>query len=377
MRRRDTLDPEVERELAALDAALAGDPADAGLAAFVRDVRAERPPIPDGLAARLDARAASGFAPEPASAPRAAARRLRLRRPSRRVLLPALGAAATVLVAIVVAGPLLSGTEESEAPLSEAVTPTSRSVPDDARGGALATPGAEPLAPGRARRIERRASLVLTASGDEVPDVADSVIRATDEVGGIVVTSSVSSGDEGRAGASFQLRVPARRLDEALAKLSKLGHVRSRTQSSQDVTGSFVSARERLDESLAERRGLLGQLARADTPNETASIRARLRIVQAEIRSARASVRRLRTRTDFSAVSVTVEAAGGSRGGGAGGTWTPGDAIRDAIRVLEVTAGVLLVSLAVLLPVGLLAAALSLGARTLRRRRRESALSAG
>ena len=233
--------------------------------------------------------------------------------------------------------------------------------------------------PAGARRVERQASLALESKPDDVGDVADGVIRATDAVGGIVVTSSVSSGDEGRGGATFSLRVPTDRLDDALARLSKLAHVRSRTENSQDVTGAFVSAQERLDAALAERKGLLRQLAIADTPNETASVRARLRIVQEQIASARRQVRALRTRTDFSAVSVTVEPRGSSNGGGTsgGGSWTPGDALHDAVRVLEVFAGVALVGLAVLLPVGLLGLAGGAGARGLRRRRREQALGAG
>ena len=110
------------------------------------------------------------------------------------------------------------------------------------------------------------------------------------------MTSSVSSGDSGTAARRSRCASPTRRLDDALARLSKLAHVRSRTQNSQDVTGALVSA-QRLDAALAERKGLLRQLARADTPNETASIRERLRLVQSEIASARAQVRGLRTRT--------------------------------------------------------------------------------
>jgi Domain of unknown function (DUF4349) len=207
--------------------------------------------------------------------------------------------------------------------------------------------------------------------------VADRVVRVTDEVGGIVVTSSVSSADDDRGGATFSLRVPTRRLDDALARLSKLAHVRSRTQNSQDVTGAFVTAEERLDEALAEREGLLRALGRADSTNETASIRARLRIVQSEIASARAAVRRLRVRTDFSAVSVTIEpgsSAGGSTGGSSDDSWTPGDAAGDAVRVLEVAAGVVLVAAAVLVPFALLGGLGVAAGRVVRRRRREQAL---
>jgi len=63
MRRREPLDPAVEAELAALDAALAGTPdADAELAALVRDVRAIRDlrfPVFHGGIAPLDSKAAA------------------------------------------------------------------------------------------------------------------------------------------------------------------------------------------------------------------------------------------------------------------------------------------------------------------------------
>jgi hypothetical protein len=72
----------------------------------------------------------------------------------------------------------------------------------------------------------------------------------------------------------------------------------------------------------------------------------------------------------MSHVNVAVEGNGHK----SGGAWTPGDAANDALRVLEVTAGVLLIVLAVALPLALLGGAAGLAARSARRRRRESAL---
>jgi hypothetical protein len=395
----DTLDPLVERELAALDAALAGEPVDpdlTGLAELAVAARAARPVVSDDFASSLDSRVAGGFPRPPRRIDRVVAPVLRLRaRASRRMLLPALGAAATVLVGLVVVASMVGGggssAPDTKVPESTAAQPSLQQRSAEGEGGSAAGGAgtiAEPipptsddeLAPGRPRRVERQASLTLEAKSGEIDDVADGVIRATDAAGGIVVTSSVSSGDEGRGGATFALRVPTRRLDDALARLSKLGHVRSRTQNSQDVTGAFVSAQERLDAGLAERKGLLRQLARADTPNETASIRERLRLVQSEIASARAQVRRLRTRTDFSAISVTIEpgdSSGGASGGSSDGAWTPGDALDDAVRVLEVCAGVALVGAAVLLPFALLGLGAGIASRGVRRRRREQALETG
>jgi hypothetical protein len=383
----------VERELAALDAALAGEPVDPdleGLASLARAARAARPATSDEFASSLDSRAAAGFPRPPRRVERVVAPLRGLRsRASRRMLLPALGAAATVLLGLVVVTSLVGGggspspSPHSTRTGSAGSGPAQPSVQEQRTSGSAGgvAPSAPPagdenLAAGRPRRVERQASLALVAASDEIDGVSDGVIQATDAVGGIVVTSSVSSGDSGTAGATFSLRVPTRRLDDALARLSKLAHVRSRTQNSQDVTGAFVSAQERLDAALAERKGLLRQLARADTPNETASIRARLRLVQSEIASTRAQVRALRTRTDLSAVSVTIEpgTSSGGVGGASDGKWTPGDALDDAVRVLEVFAGVALVGVAVLAPFALLGLGAGFAARGVRRRRREQAL---
>ena len=56
------------------------------------------------------------------------------------------------------------------------------------------------------------------------------------------------------------------------------------------------------------------------------------------------------------------------------GAWTPADAFDDALRVLEVAAGVALIAAAVLLPVALIWLLAWLARRGVSRRRRERAL---
>ena len=109
----------------------------------------------------------------------------------------------------------------------------------------------------------------------------------------------------------------------------------------------------------------------------TQAIRARLSIVSREIEQARAAVRRVDNRAAFSNVTVMLIADGSvALPEDEDDNWTPGDAARDALRVLEVAAGVALVVLAVALPLALLGAMAALGARWSRRRRREHALDA-
>jgi hypothetical protein len=163
-----------------------------------------------------------------------------------------------------------------------------------------------------------------------------------------------------------------------MAALSRLGAVRDRQQRSEDITARSVSAHSRLEDARTERKSLLGQLADATTVSQAGAIRARLELVSREIEVARAAVRRVDNRAAYATVAVALVAdrgAGAAASGGDGG-WTPGDAARDALRVLEVAASVAVVTLAVALPIAMVALLAGLALRTGRRRRREHALDA-
>jgi hypothetical protein len=232
--------------------------------------------------------------------------------------------------------------------------------------------GGSPSSDGRTRRLqERSASLTLAARPRDIDHVADGILRVTDNVGGFVASSTVS--DEG---GDFELRVPTNRLQKALGDLSRLAHVRGRSQTTQDITAEGVSARGRLRELRKEREGLLRALANATTINETDSVKARLRDVNASIAAARANLRRVNNRAAYANVSVTLVADRSGAVADDGDRWTPADALRDATRVLEVIAGIALIALAVALPLGLLAGLGALASRGLTRRRRARALDA-
>jgi hypothetical protein len=352
MRRREsTLDPAVAAELAALEAALAGDPgAEPELAALVRDVRAEAPTMDLGFRARLDERVEHEFAKAP-----------RRRRFALRPLVPALGVAGCVLAAIVAVALTAGGGDSTD------------SASSGGGGAALASPPAA-AAPARQRRVERSTRLELTTT--DVQEASDGVVRATQAAGGFVQSSQVSTGD-GRSTSSFVLRVPTSRLDDALARLSKLGHVKSLQQSADDITGAYDGASGRLAEARAERRGLLRALANATTAEQVTSLRARIADNRRELQRYQRDFNAVRNRANLATVGVDVTGAARKQvAAPSDGPWTPGDAAHDAVRVLEVSAGVALIALAVLLPLGLVGAAGGLAALTLRRRRREAALSA-
>lgn len=218
------------------------------------------------------------------------------------------------------------------------------------------------------RKVQRSASLTLVAPRRDIDKVASQVGDVTATLGGFVAASSISSS----SGGDLQLRVPSNRLDTAIQRISKLARMRDLSRQSLDITSQVVSARERLTDARTERESLLRQLANAVTVNETESIRARLRIVSKEIAAARTSLKRVNNRASFASVAVELTPSGGATSDG--GAWTPGDAFGDAMRVLEVAAGVAVIAAAVLLPL-LIAGLLGwLARRGVTRRRRERAL---
>ncbi|MBW3652397.1 MAG: DUF4349 domain-containing protein [Actinobacteria bacterium] len=407
MRPRDTLTAAQERELEAIDRALAGEPVEHELREFdelVRDVRATAPEMSAGFAARLERELQAGF---PAAQERSLRRRGR-RAPwagRRWLLLPVAGSLATVLVALVVVLAGNGGTGTIESFSGEAAPiPAERDVSADSAGGGSAgegrgaaggarpapeptaksappvvpaqppPPSAGAVAPGRARKVQRSASITLETPQDEFARTTAAVNSTVARFGAIVASSQIGESDAGGSEATYDLRIPSDRLDRALAALSKLGHVTERSQALDDITASFQSAQERLTEVRAERRGLLRALERATTQAQIDSLKARLRSAGGQISALKRRLAALRRRADLATVSLTVRGSDESTQTGGGGQWTPGDAAADAVRVLEVLAGVLLIGLAILVPAGLLAAAVALGVRFGRRLRREAAL---
>jgi Domain of unknown function (DUF4349) len=432
MRRRDALpDPEVLRGLHELDAALAKEPtADPDLAQLVADVEAARPEPSAAFLASLDARVHAGFPREAASSQRASAGtppwHVRLRRPQ--VLAPGF---AVLLVALLVGGLALRGGDDfvtdsgslsqtlgdSSSPTTKSLTEGPPSAADKAaaeslsaaggsssassadsdaaapqptaasttgRGAAArqSAPSLTPTAPAptapapsqQDRKVQRAADLTLTSEPDDVQKTADGVVRETQAAGGYVQRSDIATRDGGGE-ATFTLRIPSARLDDTLARLSKLAHVGALSQSATDITSAVVSAADQLADARAERAALLRTLGKATTSRQIASLKARLADNRSEIAQRKGALDAQRRRADLATVSVTVQGTGAAAKKD-DGAWTPRDALHDAGRVLEIAGGVALIALAVLAPLAILAVLALLAGRTLRRRRRESALDA-
>jgi hypothetical protein len=365
-------------ELEAVDAALAGRyvaPEHAELADLALLLRDERPEPSAAWVNELDRRVRTGFPARP--------------KPPRRqwVWLRKAAPVMAIFAIVIPVGFGLSTIETggdddsgggggastaSEAPSSaDEGSAGSGEAAQDSAGATEQPRSATPLSSdARPRSVERSVTITLGTSRRQVDRVATEIGDVTADLGGYVARSSISSS----GGGDLQLRIPTRRLDTAIQRLSKLAKVTDLSRSSQDITAAVVSARDQLQDARAERKALLTQLATATTINETESIRARLRIVSNEIAAARNTLRRRTNRANFADVAVTLGIARGEDNDDEGGAWTPGDAFHDALRVLEVIAGVAVIAAAIAIPL-LVAWLLGwMARRGVTRRRRERAL---
>ena len=362
--------------------AAALDPEERALQELVLTLRDDAPVAARDFRLRMDARVAAGFPP----------RQRRLRLPAAvvgRPRLAALGAAASVLLALIVAGALIGrGGSNGGGPSGIAVTEKAASPAKATGGTALeaaptatavsptVTPIEPPIGPpaavrgGSNRRVQQSAQLVLAAQRDRLSQVGDQVVAVTDRYRGIVMSSSVTDTGSGEGSGYFDLRIPVRNLSAALRDLSQLADVQSRTENTLDVTASFVNARTRIQELRAERKGLLNRLAAATTDNQVAAIRARLRVANAALDHQMRALQLLSRRTSLATVSVTLAEKHGKTGGAGGISkgW------RDLRHSLADSAALALRVLGVAIPIALLVALLWAGNAWATRRRRETAL---
>jgi hypothetical protein len=345
------------------------------LETLLRDVR----PAPDPVwAQKLDKRVAARF-PGPVPAWKRTLRALRAHVAALTMVTASAAAVLLVLVVVVKNADFTSGSsDDMGATTSAGSVPESSDSAKSAGGSseAAAVPqvtSATGSAPARGRAVISNATLTLTTRPGEVASMTDRAIRITDTLGGYVQSSTTNLRGS-TAGAELTLKLPSGKLDAGIAQLSKLGHVSSRSQQAEDVTDQRTSLEAAVRDARADREGLRARLAKATTDKERSRLRALLDRASRRVTARERDVAQLSQATSYATVDLSIKGRREASAPVPAGRWTPGDALKDAGRVLEVIAGVLVIALAILLPLGILAGLAAYANRGLRSRRRERAL---
>jgi hypothetical protein len=292
---------------------------------------------------------------------------------------PALVAMTTGLAALVVAVVIATGSGQvgksgqavpvtTQAPTSAPAVRGAKADEEPAEGVGAAASSAVASAPGR--KQQQAASVSLATPPGNVQAVANSVARVAVSDGGYVQGSNVQVQQKGTSEASIVLSVPSEHLSMALRSIGGLAALRGESQSSQDITGTYESARRRVADASAERQALLHALAAASTQGEIDSLRARLSQASAALTSAHAALAAVSRRASTAEVEVSI--VGEARSASEGSTLHRG--LHDAGEVLSFVVVVLLIAAAVLVPLALVLLVLGAGRGAWRRYRRERVL---
>jgi hypothetical protein len=236
------------------------------LALMLRD---NAPSARPEFTATLDDRVAHGFEPEPAAEPiwfwEPLVHRLKRAVAQHRIAQVATGFAATVaVVAIVLTAtapsthrarpedPLALGARDYvAAPSDETGATSARSKATDAATSGAAG-GGHSITTASAtvqdfRRYLLGSGLFLRVEPTDVPDVIARATHVATDLGGYPGSSTFDVKSSSATG-SADLWVPTKRYPDAVARLSKLGHVERITEQSRDVTASHADLAEQIRE---------------------------------------------------------------------------------------------------------------------------------
>jgi type IV secretory pathway VirB2 component (pilin) len=208
----------------------------------------------------------------------------------------------------------------------------------------------------------------------EVDKIDPAIIRIRQiagQVGGYIANSSLSGGRDQIRQATFELKMPSGRYDEALGSLSAIGKVETVNSNAQDVGEEFVDVTARVTNSRRLEERLLNLLAnRTGRLEDVLRVERELARVREEIERYEGRLRYLNAHVAMSTLTITVHEPGPLLGN------SPGEnpiaaALRQAWRnFISVLAGTI-AALGVLIPLAVVGVLVWFGYRRWRRRTSE------
>jgi hypothetical protein len=206
---------------------------------------------------------------------------------------------------------------------------------------------------------------------DRLAAASQDAIRTTRELGGYVVSSSIST--RSNAGeARLTLRIPARRVQDAIARFGDLGTITAQNVDVQDRQGQLDALARRIDSLRVQLAEVNLKLAKPELSNpERLRLELQRQRLQGLLNRLTGNRRALNAEVAFADLALTLR-TGHSEAAPSEGRVE--GAARDAVHVLAIAGAVAVFLLIVLAPLALLALAAWLALRARRRRTEERLL---
>jgi Domain of unknown function (DUF4349) len=144
-------------------------------------------------------------------------------------------------------------------------------------------------------------------------DAAERIRQLAQQMGGFLVSSQMSGGQDTASG-WLTIRVPAARLEEARSEIRKLGlRVESEKMEAQDVSKQYVDQAARLHNLRAEEAQYLALLKQANTLKDTLEVSQKLSAVRGEIEQQQAEFDALSKQVETVALAISLHAEAEAR----------------------------------------------------------------
>lgn len=259
-----------------------------------------------------------------------------------------------------ISGGAVDGSAESDIALhSTEMTPETQ--PDGVMRDATAS--------GLERSIVRNGNMMLEveSSKQAIAKIAD----VAEELGGSVVSQSISSNGGSSESGEVAIRVPSDKLDAAFDKLSELGTVQSENRSADDVTEQHVDLKARVASLEAAVERLSELMSNATSTSDLLEAESALSQRQQELDGLKAQLESLEGQIEQANIWVSVHETSALPGGGPKNFW---DAITLGFASIGAFGAGALIALGVALPwlviAAIIAAAIVIPVRRRRKHRR-------
>ncbi|MCX6693997.1 MAG: DUF4349 domain-containing protein [Methanomicrobiales archaeon] len=147
----------------------------------------------------------------------------------------------------------------------------------------------------------------LSIEVTNVSNAIDVVKWIADRSGGFVGSMQVTRSSGDRLSASFTVRVPAERFDEAATSIGQLGKLKSQSFKAEDVTEEFIDLTARRQGYVNLREQYTKVLEKAETVKDILSVQEAIERNQIEIDRIDGRLKYLTSRVDLGTLSVTLQ----------------------------------------------------------------------
>jgi len=235
-----------------------------------------------------------------------------------------------------------------------AATPTQEgSVPSSSTGSAGSSDVIVALEQSQGQKVISDAQLEIEVASGKFQTAFDQALLLADRYNGYIVSSSsqASGEDSSLKSGTIALRVPSSSFALALSDASKLGTVRNRQVSTQDVTQEYVDLQAQITNAQAQVKAFQDLMARAKTVDDILQVQQVLSNAQVQLDTLKGRAQFLTEHTNYSTLTMSIYEAGAEVKPVATAQWGVTKALKDALHNLVNAGNAIVRGLGVVIPI--------------------------